>query len=103
MSQEESLAESQEEPRETAPAPVPPCPECGGACAGPEEALTEADCQWLGNRLDRMYAARPEGALNPWQAYNGDPDGAVEWAQLEAFEAGAAQWWLVGMEGEEWD
>jgi len=56
--------------------------------------LGEGDCQWLGNRLDRMDAARPAGALAPWQlASDSDPEGALEMAQLRAFEAGAPDWW----------
>jgi len=48
---------------------------------------------WLGNRLDRMDAARPAGALEPYQM-GGDP-GAIEALQLLAFEAGEAGWWLL--------
>ena len=45
--------------------PVPECPECGGKCRGPEAALTEDDCRWLGNRLARMDEARPSFAKMP--------------------------------------
>ncbi|MFM5916465.1 MAG: hypothetical protein ACKOOL_02910 [Novosphingobium sp.] len=72
-----------------------PCPDCGGACLGPERALTSADCMWLGNRLNRMDAARPAGARQPFQFPDGDRDGAIEEAQLAAFEAGVERWWLV--------
>ncbi|MBD3730300.1 MAG: hypothetical protein IE933_11395 [Sphingomonadales bacterium] len=69
-----------------------PCPECGGACDDPRAVLGPRDCQWLGHRLDRMEAARPYGA--PSLQSLGDP-GAVEAAQLLAFEDGAAEWWLL--------
>ncbi|MCB2066171.1 MAG: hypothetical protein KDE15_05970 [Erythrobacter sp.] len=80
------------------PDPADPCPTCGGFCrdaqADARVALGEGDCQWLGNRLDRMDAARPAGALAPWQlASDSDPEGALEMAQLRAFEAGAPDWW----------
>lgn len=82
--------------------PVTPCPDCGGFCedakADPARALTEDDCQWLGNRLDRMDAARPAGALEPYQRPGGDPDQDIEAMQLRAFEAGEDEWWLLGME-----
>ena len=63
-----------------------PCTECGGQCATPGAELTRDDCMWLGNRLDRMEAARPQGAPLPHQLGN-DP-GAIEARQLFAFEAG---------------
>lgn len=75
-----------------------PCEECGGQCADPDAQLTEADCQWLGNRLDRMDAARPEDAPTPYDLARegeGADSGAIEAAQLAAFEAGVAEWWLV--------
>ena len=71
----------------------PPCKTCGGQCTTPGATLTPADCMWLGNRLDRMDAARPAGALEPYQM-GGDP-GAIEALQLLAFEAGEAGWWLL--------
>lgn len=76
--------------------PCEPCPLCGGACEGPEDALTEADCQWFGNRLARMNAARPHGVPKPYQFPGGDPDGALDYAQMLAFEAGEEAWWEVG-------
>lgn len=77
-----------------------PCPDCGGACLGPEPALTEADCMWLGNRLDRMDAARPAGAALPCQLRGeGYDTDAVEWVQLLAFEAQVERWWEVLPEG----
>lgn len=51
---------------------------------------------WLGNRLDRMDAARPAGAREPHQL-GGDP-GEIEWLQLLAFEAGEEEWWLLSGE-----
>lgn len=48
---------------------------------------------WLGNRLDRMDAARPHGAPLPYQL-GGDP-GASEALQLAAFEAGEEEWWML--------
>ncbi|BDW82963.1 hypothetical protein MACH24_24010 [Erythrobacter sp. Dej080120_24] len=75
-----------------------PCEECGGQCADPDAELTEADCQWLGNRLDRMDAARPDDAPTPYDLARegeGENSGAIEAAQLAAFEAGVAEWWLV--------
>jgi hypothetical protein len=71
-----------------------PCPDCGGACLGPEEHLTEADCRWLGNRLDRMKAARPAGAKGPYEFCGHDLE-LVEMEQLQAFEQGVERWWLV--------
>ena len=66
------------------------------------------DCQWLGNRLARMNAARPRGAQKPFELARevefefGDqqPDpvdhaDAIEALQLEAFEADGHEWWLV--------
>jgi len=72
-----------------------PCPDCGGGCLGPAAALTAQDCQWLGNRLDRMDAARPRDALSPHQFPGGDCDGAIGDEQLAAFEAGVDAWWRV--------
>lgn len=74
------------------------CEECGGQCGDPDAQLTEADCQWLGNRLDRMDAARPDDAPTPYDLARegeGADSGAIEAAQLAAFEAGVAEWWLV--------
>lgn len=51
---------------------------------------------WLGNRLDRMDAARPHGSPEPFQLLpGGDPDGRIETMQLLAFEAGEDEWWLL--------
>ena len=72
-----------------------PCPDCGGRCLGPAAALTSADCQWFGNRLDRMDAARPAGALVPYKFPGGDREGAIEAKQVAAFEAGVEEWWRV--------
>ena len=72
-----------------------PCPDCGGGCLGPAAALTAKDCQWLGNRLDRMDAARPRDALAPYRFPGGDRDGEIGDEQLAAFEAGVAAWWRV--------
>jgi hypothetical protein len=78
-----------------------PCESCGGACNGPEEALTEADCMWLGNRLDRMDAARPGGAALPDRlAVDPVTSGEVEEIQLEAFEQGLDEWWLIASDEE---
>ena len=72
-----------------------PCPDCGGRCLGPVAALTSKDCQWLGNRLDRMDAARPRDALEPYRFPGGDRDGEIGNEQLAAFEAGVDAWWRV--------
>ena len=80
------------------PGPEPdtePCPDCGGRCLGAASRLTSADCQWLGNRLERMDAARPGEALLPHKFPGGDPDGAIEAEQLAAFEEGVEEWWRV--------
>ena len=69
------------------------CPECGGRCLDPSARLTRAHCQWLGNRLDRMYAARPRTARTPHQ-FPGD-SAEIESVQLAAFEAGVERWWLA--------
>ena len=76
-----------------------PCPDCGGNCLGPEEALTHRDCRSYDYRAERMYEAHPADA--PWPEdfppYNPD---AVEAVQLAAFEAGVPRWWLVVPPGE---
>ena len=74
--------------------PPTECPECGGKCKGPEDELTEDDCQWLGNRLERMDAARPPGVNEPHE-FAGFEARAVEAEQLAAFEAGEDDWWCV--------
>ena len=76
------------------PAPDP-CPDCGGRCLGPAAALTSDDCQWLGNRLERMDAARPAEALLPHEFPGNHELGEVEAEQLAAFEAGVEAWWRV--------
>ncbi len=77
--------------------PTPePCDQCGGLCNGPEHALTQADCQWFGNRLNRMWDARPRGAQTPYQL--GDTTGFIEELQIEAFEADLPEWWLITSE-----
>lgn len=106
----EPAANSPHEPcntRNTAPArpPAPetePCDQCGGQCDDPDAELTKADCQWLGNRLDRMEAARPRDApaLSDFTtAFRDEQD--VEGLQLEAFEAGVPDWWLLPGDDEE--
>ena len=76
------------------PAAAQECPECGGKCLGPEDALTEDDCRWLGNRLARMDDARPPREREP-EEFPGYAMGEVEAQQLAAFEAGEDNWWLV--------
>ncbi len=75
-------------------AEVGPCPDCGGFCLDPNAALTRMDCQWFGNRLDRMEAARPAGA-RPAHDFAGYGLGEVDDWQLWAFEDGVPDWWLV--------
>jgi len=73
---------------------VSPCPDCGGTCDDPDAKLTSEDCQWLGNRFERMEAARPAGKLKPHQLTQSvDEIDELEWAQLMAFEAGEESWW----------
>ena len=81
-------------PRPVKAKPVKDCPACGGKCLGPEAALDEADCRWLGHRLARMEEARPPGAKAP-HAFEGFAMGAVEAEQLAAFEADEHIWWCV--------
>ncbi|WP_305095685.1 hypothetical protein [Croceibacterium aestuarii] len=86
--------------------PEPPCPDCGGWCLVPDAELTEADCMWHGNRLERMDAARPAGVRLPHD-FADYPADAVEEEQLAAFEDGVEQWWQVVPPGpdddpEEW-
>ena len=53
---------------------------------------------WLGNRLERMEAARPAHARLPHELArdNSQLDAEdIEGVQLEAFEAGEAEWWLA--------
>ncbi len=86
--------------------PVTPCPDCGGFCidaaADPKVRLTQEDCMWLGNRLDRMDAARPRKALRPFELDpDGDPDGELEAIQLMAFEDGIERWWEMTLPEDE--
>lgn len=58
---------------------------------------------WLGNRLDRMDAARPEGVQLPHQlASRSEEVDEIEWQQLLAFEAGEEEWWLIVPTAQEW-
>ena len=78
-----------------------PCRECGGRCEGPEAALTAADCRWFGNRLERMYAARPREAPAPRQlASLGIDADEIEMIQLEAFECGLEGWWELASQAD---
>ncbi|MBH5322251.1 hypothetical protein [Aurantiacibacter sediminis] len=86
--------------------PVDPCPDCGGYCVDAEEdarvTLTQDDCMWLGNRLNRMDAARPAGVAPPhMRGLPMETYAAIENDQLLAFEAGEERWWLVGFEDED--
>ncbi|MDN3645082.1 hypothetical protein QWY75_02540 [Pontixanthobacter aestiaquae] len=91
---------------------VPSCRECGGRCDDPAAhaagELGPEDCQWFGNRLERMHAARPLGVKQPHElaqemvvpldGAHPDPldlSDEVEALQLEAFEADGHEWWLV--------
>nr|WP_298897133.1 hypothetical protein [uncultured Altererythrobacter sp.] len=59
------------------------------SCRTPEEISED-------ERLDAMHAARPEGALKPYQlGHSIDETGEIEALQLEAFEAGVPEWWLI--------
>ncbi|WP_137679532.1 hypothetical protein [Aurantiacibacter suaedae] len=98
---------AKESPQDTVtpvtPCPVTPCDDCGGFCLDAETEpgvrLTQADCQWLGNRLERMEEARPEDAVPPFRLCpEGDRTGALEMAQLHAFEAGVPRWWALAPE-----
>ena len=93
---------------ETGESDGPPCPDCGGACDVPYAELGPEDCQWFGNRLERMNAARPMGVKKPHELARdmiipfdeAQPDrldlsDEVEALQLEAFEADGYEWWLV--------
>jgi hypothetical protein len=88
-------AARRELPQDRAPS-VPPCGDCGGKCNGPEEELGQGDCQWFGNRLERFYDARPQGAptYSDLAGFEHDAN-EVEALQMEAFEAGGHEWWLV--------
>src|SRR5690606_14138544 len=70
-------------PSSSAEGPPVPCSECGGWCATPGAALTEADCQWLDHRLTRMNRARPKKTPRPWELAKGALDaGEIEAVQL---------------------
>lgn len=76
--------------------PAPPCETCGGPCDEPNADLTSEHCMWLGNRLDRMNAARPLDAPSPGaQAGSIAEASRIENVQLEAFECGVPEWWLI--------
>ncbi len=80
--------------------PDNPCEDCGGYCDDPDAhaagELGPEDCQWLGNRIARMTAARPKDAVKTYLQADGlDQVSEVEALQLEAFEAGGHEWWLV--------
>ncbi len=101
FSSEDAVAVRPDEGAGKDPQDSVPCVPSNGADADCEEAdepegLGPDDPMWLGNRLDRMDAARPAGALQPYQLANARFDaGDVEAAQLYAFEAGEAEWWLA--------
>ncbi|WP_157096677.1 hypothetical protein [Tsuneonella dongtanensis] len=83
-----------------------PCPDCGGPCLDEDAVLTAKDCQWLGNRIQRFEAARPDDApgLGDFPGHARDD---VEAEQMSAFEAGVERWWLVvptpeGGDPDEW-
>lgn len=79
---------------------VPGVPSCGTYPA-PIQRDDPSDPMWLGNRLDRMDDARPAGAKEPHQmARDCNESGEIEAVQLEAFEAGLDEWWLVKSEEE---
>gem|GEM_PF-1619598 len=81
---------------------IAPCEDCGGQCSDPDAELSQDDCMWLGNRLDRMEAARPSDVEEPHQLTTGEEEdaGAIEMRQLLAFEEGVAHWWLIVTEAE---
>ena len=82
--------------------PVPPCRDCGGKCDDPDAVLGPMDCQSFSARCDRMDAARPAGAARPHVLAGNDltETGRIEALQLEAFEDGVAEWWLLTGEEE---
>ena len=71
-----------------------PCPDCGGRCLHEDAELTRKDCMWLGNRINRMDAARPDRVRLPHQ-FPGHDSEDVAAEQLWAFEEGVDNWWLV--------
>ncbi|WP_284125839.1 hypothetical protein [Parerythrobacter aestuarii] len=77
-----------------------PCSQCGGLCNDPEAKLTQADCQWFGNRLERMYDAVPPGERRVRGLNIGPQDWGIDEIHIEAFEAGLAEWWLIESEEE---
>nr|WP_161593767.1 hypothetical protein [Parerythrobacter lutipelagi] len=79
----------------------PPCETCGGPCDEPFAELTAEHCMWLGNRLDRMNAARPRGVPKPHELGAGiDESDRIEGLQLDAFECDMPEWWTVTSEEE---
>ena len=82
--------------------PVPPCRDCGGKCDDPDAVLGPMDCQSFSARCDRMDAAWPAGAARPHVLAGNDltETGRIEALQLEAFEDGVAEWWLLTGEEE---
>ncbi len=74
--------------------PVAPCELCGGRCNDPFARLGLENCQWIGNRRERMEAARPKEAPRP-DALAADihEADAIEAVQLAAFEHGLDGWW----------
>lgn len=75
------------------------CASCGGKCDDPHATLTQADCQWFGNRLERFYDARPRGAPAIGELTDCDHEaGEIEALQMDAFEVGVPEWWLIANE-----
>ena len=72
--------------------------------AGTDEShvFTDADPRWFGHRLQRMYDARPDAAPSfaELALADGTPEGwEIELLQIDAYEAGRAQWWLCDRVG----
>ncbi|MBX7526630.1 hypothetical protein [Qipengyuania vesicularis] len=96
-----ACAGDHELPQDRVPS-VPSCRDCGGQCDDPRADLGPEDCQWLGNRLARREATRPLHALSPAKQCDGSAEerDMIDAWQLEAFEAGVEEWWLVTSEEE---
>ncbi|MGX7895685.1 hypothetical protein [Tsuneonella sp. HG222] len=79
------------------PHAYPPCGNCNGRCNGPEEEMGEGDCMWIDPRLFQMEDLRPAGVPTMLEQAGaaGVAPIAVEDAQLAAFIAGRAEWWLA--------
>ena len=76
--------------------PHQPCPTCGGKCADPAATLTRADCQWFGNRLERMLEARPAYAPDPREVDQEAWDsGLLDDIHIAGFEQGIRKWWML--------